>query len=48
LSKEKGFDILVKSFAKSDLKNMVKLVILGEGKERKNLGKLIIKLGLKS
>jgi N-acetylgalactosamine-N,N'-diacetylbacillosaminyl-diphospho-undecaprenol 4-alpha-N-acetylgalactosaminyltransferase len=48
LSKEKGFDILIKSFAKSDLKNMVKLVILGEGKERKNLEKLIIKLGLKS
>lgn len=48
LNRQKGFDILIKSFAKSDLKNMVKLVILGEGKERKNLEKLIVKLDLKS
>jgi len=48
LHKQKGFDILIKSFAKSDLKNIVKLVILGEGKERKNLEELIAKLKLKN
>ena len=48
LSRSKGFDILIKSFAKSDLKSIVKLVILGEGKERKNLEKLIVKLDLEN
>jgi GalNAc-alpha-(1->4)-GalNAc-alpha-(1->3)-diNAcBac-PP-undecaprenol alpha-1,4-N-acetyl-D-galactosaminyltransferase len=48
LSRSKGFDILIKSFAKSDLKSIVKLVILGEGKERKNLEKLIGRLDLKN
>jgi len=48
LHQQKGFDILIKSFAKSALKNIVKLVILGEGEERKNLEELIIKLDLKS
>ena len=47
LSREKGFDILINAFAKSNLKNKIKLIILGEGKERKNLEKLIIKLNLK-
>jgi N-acetylgalactosamine-N,N'-diacetylbacillosaminyl-diphospho-undecaprenol 4-alpha-N-acetylgalactosaminyltransferase len=47
LNRQKGFDILIKSFAKSSLKNKVKLVILGEGKERKNLEKLIVELNLK-
>jgi len=46
LSRSKGFDILIKSFAKSDLKNIVKLVILGEGKERKKLEMLILELNL--
>jgi len=48
LSRQKGFDILVKSFAKTNLKKKVKLVILGEGKERKNLEELIVKYDLKS
>ena len=48
LCRQKGFDILIKSFAKSSLKNRVKLVILGEGEERKNLEKLIVKYDLKS
>lgn len=48
LSREKGFDILLKSFAKVDFKDLVKLVILGEGKERKNLEELITKLNLEN
>jgi N-acetylgalactosamine-N,N'-diacetylbacillosaminyl-diphospho-undecaprenol 4-alpha-N-acetylgalactosaminyltransferase len=48
LNRQKGFDILIKSFAKSDLKNRIKLVILGEGKERKNLEELIAELNLKN
>jgi len=48
LDRQKGFDILIKSFAKTNLRKRVKLVILGEGEERKNLEKLIIKLDLKS
>jgi glycosyltransferase involved in cell wall biosynthesis len=47
LSRAKGFDILINDFAKSNLKNKVKLIILGEGKERKNLQKLIVELNLK-
>jgi len=46
LSRQKGFDILINAFAKSNLKNKTKLIILGEGKERKNLEKLIIELNL--
>jgi N-acetylgalactosamine-N,N'-diacetylbacillosaminyl-diphospho-undecaprenol 4-alpha-N-acetylgalactosaminyltransferase len=48
LSREKGFDILINAFAKSNLKSKVKLIILGEGKEKNNLEKLIVKLDLKS
>lgn len=48
LNKQKGFDILIKAFAKTNLRKRVKLVILGEGGERKNLEKLIVKYGLKS
>jgi len=48
LNRQKGFDILIKSFAKTNLRKRVKLVILGEGEERKNLEKLIVKYDLKS
>ena len=48
LNRQKGFDILIKSFAKTDLKNSIKLVILGEGKERKNLEELIAELNLEN
>jgi N-acetylgalactosamine-N,N'-diacetylbacillosaminyl-diphospho-undecaprenol 4-alpha-N-acetylgalactosaminyltransferase len=48
LNRQKGFDILIRSFAKSDLKNRIKLVILGEGEERKNLEELIAELKLKN
>jgi len=48
LSRQRGHDILIKSFARSSLKNKVKLVILGEGKERKNLEKLINDLKIKN
>ena len=48
LNRQKGFDNLIKAFAKSALKNTVKLVILGEGKERKNLEELIAELNLKN
>jgi len=47
LNRQRGHDILIKSFAKSSLKNKLKLVFLGEGKERKNLEKLIINLKIK-
>jgi N-acetylgalactosamine-N,N'-diacetylbacillosaminyl-diphospho-undecaprenol 4-alpha-N-acetylgalactosaminyltransferase len=47
LCRQKGFDILINAFAKSNLKNKIKLIILGEGKERNNLEKLIVKLNLK-
>ena len=48
LHRQKGFDILIKAFAKSTLKNIVKLIVLGEGKERKYLEKLIAELKLKN
>lgn len=47
LSRQKGFDVLINAFSKSNLKSKLKLIILGEGKERKNLEKLIIELNLK-
>lgn len=48
LHRQKGFDILIETFAKSTLKNMIKLVILGEGKEKGNLEKLIAELNLEN
>jgi len=48
LNRQKGFDILINSFAKSDLKNRIRLIILGEGEERKNLEELITELNLKN
>jgi N-acetylgalactosamine-N,N'-diacetylbacillosaminyl-diphospho-undecaprenol 4-alpha-N-acetylgalactosaminyltransferase len=48
LNRQRGHDILIKSFSKSSLKNKVKLVILGEGKERKNLEKSINDLKIKN
>lgn len=45
LIKIKGFDILIKAFAKLNLKHY-KLVVLGEGEERKNLEQLIRELNL--
>ena len=48
LSRQRGHDILIKSFTRSSLKNKVKLVILGEGRERKNLEKLINDLKIKN
>jgi len=47
LSRQRGHDILIKSFAKSSLKGKIKLVILGEGKERRNLERLINDLKIK-
>ena len=47
LNRQRGHDILIRAFSKSSLKNEVKLVILGEGKERKNLEKLINDLKIK-
>jgi len=44
LSREKCLDILINAFVKSKIKNKLKLIILGEGKERKNLKQLINKL----
>ena len=43
----RGHDTLIKYFAKSSLKNKLKLVILGEGKERKILENLINDLKIK-
>lgn len=48
LCRQKAFDILINAFAKSDLKNRIKLVILGEGGERNTLEKLIVRLNLEN
>lgn len=49
LIKEKGFDILIKSFERLRKENKnVNLHILGEGSERKNLEKLINKLKIEN
>lgn len=46
LTKQKRFDVLIKAFHKSNVKNL-KLVILGEGNQREDLDKLINELDLK-
>lgn len=46
LHKIKGLDILIKAFKKLRDKHEVKLIILGEGEERKNLEKLVKDLEL--
>ena len=47
LTKQKGFDILIKAFAKvHEIYPEYKLVIYGEGEERKNLESIIESLGL--
>lgn len=47
LTRQKGFDVLIKAFSRSNFRNKIKLIILGEGKERKSLERLIDKLNLK-
>jgi len=46
LEKVKNYNLLIKAFANSNIKNYTNLLILGEGKERKNLEKLIKNLKL--
>ncbi|VAX11607.1 Glycosyl transferase, group 1 [hydrothermal vent metagenome] len=46
LSKQKGFDLLIRTFAKVREKHKVKLLILGEGEERAELEHLSAELGL--
>jgi glycosyltransferase involved in cell wall biosynthesis len=49
LVKSKGFELLIKSFSKLNSKNIAySLTIIGEGKERKSLEKLINKLKINS
>ncbi|MDJ0555309.1 MAG: glycosyltransferase [Microcoleaceae cyanobacterium MO_207.B10] len=48
LSEEKDFATLIRSFAKVREKKAVRLIILGEGKERSPLEKLVKKLGLEA
>jgi glycosyltransferase involved in cell wall biosynthesis len=45
LVKEKGVDTMIKAFNEIKLKNII-FKVLGDGKEKKNLEKLICKLGL--
>ncbi len=46
LSRQKGFDVLIRAFAEVRKKNEVKLLILGEGVERAELECLVVKLDL--
>jgi len=48
LHKQKDFPTLIKAFSEVCKKRAAKLIILGEGKERKKLEKLIRELGLES
>ena len=46
LVKVKGFDVLIRAYAKSDASHTHDLVIVGEGKEREAISRLIRELGL--
>jgi len=46
LSKQKGFDVLIRAFAEVRKKRAVKLLILGEGDERSYLESLAVKEGV--
>jgi len=47
LTHQKGFDLLLKSYARSGLYPLWQLVIAGEGEERKNLEDLASRLGVR-
>lgn len=46
LSREKGFDVLIKAFALARKQHQLRLLILGQGPERPRLRKLVAELGL--
>lgn len=46
LTKQKGFDILIKAFSKIDNKN-IRLLLLGDGEEKENLESLVKEFSLK-
>lgn len=46
LTQAKGFDILIQAYAKLENKDEIKLVILGEGPDRKKLEELVERLNL--
>jgi GalNAc-alpha-(1->4)-GalNAc-alpha-(1->3)-diNAcBac-PP-undecaprenol alpha-1,4-N-acetyl-D-galactosaminyltransferase len=46
LHKQKNFPLLIEAFSKTKAKDFLNLIIVGEGKERQNLEKLIEKLNL--
>lgn len=48
LARQKNFALLIKAVAQVRKHLPVKLIILGEGKERKNLEELIVRLGLQT
>lgn len=47
LHKQKDFPVLLEAFSKVLVKKEARLIILGEGEERKNLEEIIIKLNIK-
>lgn len=46
LHRQKGYDLLIEAFARSELPPEWRLVLVGEGPERRSLGGLIQRLGL--
>ncbi len=48
LSKQKNFETLIKAYALLENKNLYKLVILGDGEDRKKLERLVFDLGITS